>query len=755
MSPPPPSAPAPEGPIFRLGVCDHFLAETQAAVAAEGWTDVEVFNIPAACARPWPDWQTLGPLVRAGQTSSPGVCLAGGACLRVLAAAPQSSPPCAVHALGRCCDWIIGGEAADRWVRQGAFLATPGWILHWREHVKEWGFDESTARQFFAESMKRLVLLDTGIHPGAAQCLAEFAAFAGLPSEIAPAGLEMYRLRLRVLVLEERLAQERRAHQAKAAENARKLADHAMIQDLILRIGSLRTEKQVIEAVMDLNSMLFAPESCHYLQLAGHAPPVLHARPPVPDPAVYQARLAALSSDHAWTPSGRGFTLRIGSAESPVGIVEVEGMAFAQYRQHYLSLALSMGRICGLAIENARAFETIDTTIQKLTTALLERRHAEEQLREARNLETVGALAGGIAHEFNNILAATLLQLGLLTLSPNLDSQTQASLADLRRLAQRAAALTRQIILFSRRSILQHEEFNPNDWLDSRLDSIRRLTGPHIHVTLQTEGPPLRLKADRRLLEQVLSNLCANARDAMPGGGLLEISSGPAEISAALAARNPNRIPGHYWRLAVRDTGCGIEESILKRIFDPFFTTKPIGEGSGLGLATAQGVVKQQHGWIEVESQRAQGSTFTVYLPLPASPAPAPAPHTARQPGVLLVEEDPRIRHLAAACLRSEGWQVFEAGDPSEAIAHWRPHSPQISLLVTDMVLRDGLTGLELAERLRADAPALPVIISCAHSLDLMRQAAAATPGVTCLPKPFEVTLLLQAARDALLKRET
>ena len=746
-------------PKLHLGVCAHLKAEAEAAAAQEGWTDTTIFSFPAACERPWRDWTLLSGLVRERCAPGDTAGLVGADCLRLLGSAPPECPGCTVHRTSRCFEWLIGAEATDRWVREGAYLLTPGWLAHWPEQMRAWGFDPSTARQFFQDSVKRLVLLDTGVQPSSSVQLQELGAYVARPTETVPTGLEFFRLRLRHLVLEERLAREKRSSLAAAEESNRRLSGYAMMQDLICHLGEMKSEGQVIDAILDLCAMLFAPASRAYLPLHEGRPGELRQHPAASQPGQGCARLLDLKADYAWTDSEQGFRLRLGEAEEPLGILEVEGVAFAQYRRHYLSLALSLAKVCGLAIQNARAFEKIEQAVRRLTVALLERERLETQLREARQQEAVGTLAGGIGHEFNNILAATMMQLGLLELSPHWSAEARAGLADLHQLAQRAATLTRQILLFSQRSVIQLQDTDLAHLVEGLLPALRQLVGPLVEVGFASSSTAVPVKVDRRLLEQVLTDLCSNARDAMPRGGRLDLFLTQEEISAANAVHHPERSPGWYWCLAVRDTGSGMSEATRKRVFDPFFTTKEVGQGTGLGLSTAYGIVKQHHGWLEIKSRLGQGTCVRVFLPVLAQTHPTKA-SVASQPdapppprSILVVDDDPQVRRLAETSLRPLGYSVLEARDLAEAVVQWQHHGVQIGLVITELVLREGLTGMELAQRLRAERPGLPALITCSHGLEVVQQLLPEAPDFRLLAKPLAASTLLQAVQESLAEK--
>ena len=385
-------------------------------------------------------------------------------------------------------------------------------------------------------------------------------------------------------------------------------------------------------------------------------------------------------------------------------------------------------------------------------------RRLEEQLRQAQKMEAIGQLAGGVAHDFNNILAAMLMQLGLLRLEPKLTPELVAALDQLGKGANRAATLTRQLLTFSRRQMLQMKPLDLNELLADLLKMLRRILGEHIDLVVEGQAAPLWIEADAGMVEQVVMNLCVNARDAMPQGGRLTIKTESFTLDATAAQTRHGAQPGTFVCLTVADTGCGMDEATQTRMFEPFFTTKEIGKGTGLGLATAYGIVRQHLGWIEVDSKLGQGSVFRVFLPArkkasPGLPDPAAPEVTATPHGketILVVEDDEAVRSVAVRCLRRLGYRVLEAFNGVEALQRWNEHDGRIDLLLTDKVMPDGMNGLELAERLRQMSRNLKVIVSSGYSLDMTRPGAWSDQGIRFLAKPYELEALAVMVRTSL-----
>jgi CheY-like chemotaxis protein len=293
--------------------------------------------------------------------------------------------------------------------------------------------------------------------------------------------------------------------------------------------------------------------------------------------------------------------------------------------------------------------------------------------------------------------------------------------------------------------------------LKNLLKMLRRLIGENIELTFTGSASPLWVNADSGMVDQVLMNLCINARDAMPNGGKLILGTRLLEVTPELAASNPEARPGRFACLSVSDTGCGIEPSVLKRVFEPFFTTKDVGKGTGLGLATVYGIVKQHNGWLDVESAPGQGSCFKVYFPAlsqaqgstnPMRKSDAPR---GGQETILIVEDEDSVRRMASLYLKRLGYQVTEAADGKEALRIWRASERPFRLLFTDMVMPEGMTGLDLADTLRKDDPLLKVILSSGYSTELLK-IEGNLGSYTYLPKPYEAAVLARMIRTVLDK---
>jgi PAS domain S-box-containing protein len=379
----------------------------------------------------------------------------------------------------------------------------------------------------------------------------------------------------------------------------------------------------------------------------------------------------------------------------------------------------------------------------------------EAQFRQAQKMEAIGQLAGGVAHDFNNILAAIQIQSDLLKNYGGLSTE-QTSLADgICRSVQCATALTRQLLLFSRREVFQPGDLDLNETIATTAKMLKRMLGETIEMQLKLAAAPLFLHADAGMLDQVLMNLCVNARDAMPGGGQLIIEAAAVELDELAVAQSVQARSGSFVRLSVSDCGCGIPSEILPQIFEPFFTTKDVGKGTGLGLATVFGIVQQHQGWINVYSEVGHGTTFRIYLPrLTGNVVVKSLPTLAAMRGghetILLAEDDPALRVAVRKALSQLGYRILEAPTGVKALEVWNANRNEIRLLLTDLVMPDGMTGKDLARRLQQENPKLKVIYMSGYSAEVVGRDFPLAEDVNFLTKPFPAQKLAQTIRDRL-----
>ncbi|MDQ2670477.1 MAG: PAS domain S-box protein [Gemmatimonadota bacterium] len=384
-------------------------------------------------------------------------------------------------------------------------------------------------------------------------------------------------------------------------------------------------------------------------------------------------------------------------------------------------------------------------------------RALENQLQQAQRLEAMGRLAGGIAHDFNNLLTVIGGMAALVLKRHQSDTRDRRDLEQIAQAAERATALTQQLLAFSRQRVSEPEVLLTNDVVSGLAPILRRLVGEHIEFRTVLAPDLGRVTVDRAQLEQVLVNLVVNARDAMPDGGVLTIETANVEISGSFAQEQLRLERGSYVMMAVSDTGAGMDAVTQASIFEPFFTTKPAGEGTGLGLATVYGIVQQAGGGVYVYSEPGHGAVFKVYFPRAAEPADAAqrgsgawtAGGGTAQGTVLVAEDEPGVRAFTEQVLSEAGYYVLTAASGEEALRVAADHAGPIDLLLTDVVM-SGINGRVLSERLAETRPSVPVMYMSGYTDDMVVRTGVVTAGASFLQKPFTPQALLNRVGAAI-----
>jgi PAS domain S-box-containing protein len=383
-------------------------------------------------------------------------------------------------------------------------------------------------------------------------------------------------------------------------------------------------------------------------------------------------------------------------------------------------------------------------------------RSMEQELRQAQKMEAIGQLAGGVAHDFNNILTVIQGHASLLRSSAGAGGAMATSADQICQAAERAAGLTRQLLTFSRRQTMQPKQLDLNSVVSNMTKMLARILGEDIALQFNYAPNLPLVHADAGMIEQVLLNLAVNSRDAMPSGGQLTINIASVVLAAEPAKEHPEGRAGKFVCLSVKDTGSGIDAETLPRIFEPFFTTKEIGKGTGLGLATVYGIMKQHQGWVEVESEPGSGTTFHSYLPslgetgVPEAETVAAEPLRGGTETILVVEDEGPVRELVCRVLRGIGYEVLQAGSGMEALKIWRQNKDRIDLLLTDIVMPDGMTGRDLAEKAQAEKSGLKAIFTSGYSSDIVGKDFIIEEGVNYLQKPYLPQKLIRVIRKCL-----
>jgi C4-dicarboxylate-specific signal transduction histidine kinase/ActR/RegA family two-component response regulator len=389
-----------------------------------------------------------------------------------------------------------------------------------------------------------------------------------------------------------------------------------------------------------------------------------------------------------------------------------------------------------------------------------ERLNLEAQLRQAQKMESVGQLAAGVAHDFNNMLTIIQGQSSLVLAKTDLPAEISDPIQSAYFAAERAAGLTRQLLMFSRRNTMQPRPLDLRETVNNMTKMLHRLMGETITLKFSAPDELPIILGDSGMLEQVVMNLSLNARDAMPDGGVLKISLDLAYLDQKYIETHPEAHVGSFVRLRVKDTGVGMDAATLAHLFEPFFTTKEIGQGTGLGLATVYGIVKQHDGWIEVSSNPGLGTTFNVFFPAGNGMAivnnveSAPElPVAGGTETILIVEDEPVLREMTRTILESSGYQILEASSGRDALDVWNRRTGKINLLLTDMVMPEGVSGLELAQRLLSLEPGLKIIFTSGYSAQEVGPEVLARTRARFLQKPYSYESLAGLVRECLDKK--
>lgn len=412
-------------------------------------------------------------------------------------------------------------------------------------------------------------------------------------------------------------------------------------------------------------------------------------------------------------------------------------------------------RVTDRTSELQRSAESLERANQELVLEIDRRKLLEEQLLRSQKMEAVGRLAGGIAHDFNNLLTVISGYNDMVLAEPTEPLRVQASAREVRDAAARAATLVDQLLAFGRRQIIKPRILDVNDTILGMERLLRRVIGEDINLSIGLDSALAMTKADPTQIDQVIMNLAVNARDAMPKGGKLTISTANVHVDEASAETLAGLGPGVYVTVSVSDTGHGMNEETRQHIFEPFFTTKEVGKGSGLGLSIVYGIVKQNGGEVLVDSTVGRGATFTVYLPVakeePAADLALEMPIPTSRPGtetVLIVEDEEKVRTLVRLMLKKHGYTVLESGNSAEASQVCRQHSGPIHLLLTDVVM-PGLSGPELAQQLTLFHPEMKVLFMSGYADSAIARHSIG-PSTPFIQKPFQADALHRKVRDLL-----
>jgi signal transduction histidine kinase/CheY-like chemotaxis protein len=467
--------------------------------------------------------------------------------------------------------------------------------------------------------------------------------------------------------------------------------------------------------------------------------------------------LADAAADPRLLPEHRAAMERLGyralvavpikAGDRIAGVLSVQTRRRLGFSDEDIEVVTAFARQVGVALHNNRLYEELQQAYRELTLT-------QDQLLQSQKMEAIGRLAGGIAHDFNNLLTVIAGQTYMLR-NQTAAGPVREGVERIEATAERAAELIRQLLAFSRKQVLQPGILRLNAIVEAMVPMLTRVIGEDVELCTRLEPRLSHVKADPTQLEQVIMNLVVNARDAMPRGGRLTVETANVTVDAGRAVHHPDATAGRYVVLTVRDTGIGMDAETRRRLFEPFYTTKEPGKGTGLGLATVYGIVKQSGGHIAVESEPGQGATFQVFLPAATetAPAPAPAPAVDDVPRgtetILLVEDESDVRALVRQVLQERGYRVVEATGPREALQVAADVATRIDLLVTDVIMPQ-MNGRVLADLITADQPCLPVLFMSGYADTALVEQGVLQTGRAYLQKPFSPMQLARAVRRVL-----
>ncbi|MGD0253627.1 MAG: ATP-binding protein [Verrucomicrobiota bacterium] len=446
-----------------------------------------------------------------------------------------------------------------------------------------------------------------------------------------------------------------------------------------------------------------------------------------------QFKASSLLMDHGVVS---GATILIPTRERPFGVFCVHTVKHREFTPDDVQFLLAVANVIGITVERLKL---------------------GEQLRQSQKMESIGQLAAGVAHDFNNMLTIIQGHTSALLARPTLPPDILDPIQAVYFAAERAAGLTRQLLMFSRKNVMQVRPLDLREVVGNMSKMLQRLFGETITLEFQPPDELPSVQGDTGMVEQVIMNLAVNARDAMPKGGKLTIGLGAVAVDAAHVEIHPEARAGNFVRLRMSDTGIGMDSATRARIFEPFFTTKDVGKGAGLGLATVYGIVKQHEGWIEVDSEPGEGATFDVFFPAAMQTAQIVEEKTGPVESVtggtetiFLVEDEPVLREMARDILESYGYRILEASSGKEALGMWNQTRGKIDLLLTDMIMPDGISGAELAQRLLAGQPHLKIIFTSGYTANEVNPEMLAKTRAHFLQKPYTHDMLAKIVRDTL-----
>ncbi len=696
-----------------ISVCGNFKKELAAVIAEEEFADVEMAIFPATCGRPAIEWHDLERAIHSNGNCSRCDVL-GRSCIAKLTKRPKELAYCDLHKfhlhkfhlhkLEQCFHLFADQNLIDSYLKEGAYLITPSWLVNWQYHLKTMGFQQELAQVFFKESARRLLLLDTGIEANSADHLRDFAEFVEMPSQIVPVGLGYFRLLLSKMVMAWRLEQQKNESTTALNHARQHISEYAMAIDLLNNLASTMTESEVIQNIIDLFSMLFAPHALFYLPLRDDKAGQLHQQVFSSysiDSIAILNRLAHFDKVYDWTESGNGFCLQIRHRNKNLAILEVEQIAFPEYKERYLNLALTIVNVCGLAIYNARSFQKVKLLEERqlMENALI---RAKEQA-ESANREKSEFLAN-MSHEIRTPMNAIMGFSELLSTQITVEKQ-KSYLDAIKTAGKNLLVLIDDILDLSKieagKLDIQYEALNTN-WFFNELKQIFAMNiadkNVNFIVDIDNNLPPA-LIIDEVRLRQILLNLIGNA--------FKFTEKGYIKVSAKKGGQVDNEAKMDLI-ISVEDSGIGIPENQQDIIFESFRqqngqSTRKYG-GTGLGLAISKRLVEMMKGHISVKSKVDQGSVFEIILQDVDISSSVPAviqPEVFNvkeiifeKAKVLVVDDMKSNRDLIKEWLSEVNLEIIEAENGQKALLLAEEYQPSIIFMDIRMPVMDGYEAM-------------------------------------------------------------